>query len=116
MGVCLTVESIAFLHWGDERVIEAGVDDIPRRSMNVDRSSKPCIVGFALEQVVGEHDDVVVLGKIGKDVIPLLSRDEELKIVFKDENRGVASLTGEFENAQMREGTSMPRTQWTGAG
>jgi hypothetical protein len=84
--------------------------------VNVDRSSKAFIVGFALEQVVGEHDDVVVLGKIGEDVIPLLSRDEELKVVFEDENRGVASLTGEFENRQMREGTSMPRTQWTGAG
>ena len=44
-----------------------------------------------------------------KEFSPLLSRDEELKVVFEDENFREASLSRELENLEMGQRTPMGR-------
>jgi hypothetical protein len=100
---------IAFLHGLDERVVEARVDKIARGRLDLKGSPEPVVVGFAPEKVVGEHHDIIVCREMRKEFSPLLSRDEELKVVFEDENFREISCLRELENLEMGQRTPVGR-------
>jgi hypothetical protein len=105
----LAVEPIAFFHRRNEGVIEAGMDDVPRRRLNLKDAPEPFVIRLAVEKVVRQHHDLIVCGEMRKEFSPVLPRDEELKVVFEDENFREASCLRELENLEMRQRTPVGR-------
>jgi hypothetical protein len=109
VGARLEETRIALFHRLDERVVEARVNEIARGRLDLKGSPEPVVVGFAPEEVVREHHDIIVCREMRKEFSPVLSRDEELKVVFEDENFREASCLRELENLEMGQRTPMGR-------